>query len=363
MAFSDSVENTIKMCRYCYMCRHACPTFLATKLDSHTPRGYAISLSLINEGLMGWDGDGIERLFHCSQCGLCKELCEFKWPEDRMILEGRQEMVNKGMEPDKVKRAVEKLETTGVLFNGLIDTSKYDKHGADVLLIAGSALYNKHDRTIRDASEILDNLNIDWTMMREEDISGSVLHELGYKDKAEIWAKDIVNKIKELSPKRVVTICPHTYLMLEGILKENNYSIVHMVELLADMNEQNKLDIRADKEVERVMYHDPCNLGRKKGIYTAPRALLNSLGYKVDEFFHCNNEAECCGAGASVYITYPGISGMVAQKRIEQALSKDVKKVVTACPNCKKSFDDVCQQKGYSLEVVDIVSIVRSHIK
>ena len=32
----DHVREVIKNCRFCFMCRHACPTFLATKLDSHT---------------------------------------------------------------------------------------------------------------------------------------------------------------------------------------------------------------------------------------------------------------------------------------------------------------------------------------
>ena len=36
------------------MCRHACPTFLATKLDSHTPRGYALLLAEIEAGKIGW---------------------------------------------------------------------------------------------------------------------------------------------------------------------------------------------------------------------------------------------------------------------------------------------------------------------
>jgi Fe-S oxidoreductase len=83
-------KETIRACQFCFMCRYACPTFLATKLESVTPRGYALMLATIDRGQQAWSEDMVNRFYQCTLCGLCRAECEYNWPEDDPAMRQRK---------------------------------------------------------------------------------------------------------------------------------------------------------------------------------------------------------------------------------------------------------------------------------
>src|SRR4030042_6103500 len=119
MAFDEKTKEILKMCRFCFMCRHACPVFLATKIDANTPRGHALLISKIDENMMDWSEDIIDKVYECSQCSLCKELCEFHWEEDTLIQKARETIVAIGRAPDYVKKVASLLISQGTAFGEL----------------------------------------------------------------------------------------------------------------------------------------------------------------------------------------------------------------------------------------------------
>ena len=363
MVFNEKITETIKMCRCCFMCRHACPTFLSTKLDSHTPRGYAINLSRINEGMTDWDEEGFERLFHCSQCGLCKELCEFSWPEDEMVMEGRREMIKAGKAPAEVSALEAQLFKSKGITNDLLDSRIFDQKDSDVLYIAGSALTNNQTKTIQNTAKLFEKAGLKYTAMKQEDTSAVVLDELGYAEQAGIKGGELCEAIKALNPKSVVTGCAHTYRYLKknGDKLQKETAVIHITEYIASLLSDGKISLKAGGV--QVMYHDPCQIGRDNGVYDAPRTIIEACaGQAPVEFFHNKAEAECCGAGASVYLTYPKIANGVAKKRLEQAADKKVGTVVTACPNCQYVFDTAVTAFEDGPEIIDILDFVMKHM-
>ena len=360
MLFNEKTTETIKMCRCCFMCRHACPTFLATKLDSHTPRGYAINLSRINEGHTDWDEKGFERLFHCSQCGLCTELCEFSWPEDEMVLEGRREMIKAGKEPEEVKKVRQDVVNSSDIENNLFDGAFYDKKGCDILYIAGSALTNGQECIIKNTCAIIQKTGLSYTMQKKEDISGIVLGELGYQDRMDEWVQEFVKRINKLEAGTVVVSCAHTYDFIKksGLIFKNDAKVLHTVEFIRQMMADGRLTPKKTAG-RKIMYHDPCRIGRGQGLYEAPREIIKANAEnELTEFMHSKSEAECCGAGASVHLTYPGVASKVAGKRMEQAAEAEADVVITACPNCKKVFEQSQSAGGKKIEIMDISEYV-----
>lgn len=351
MLFDEKTSEIIKMCRCCFMCRHACPVFLATKLDSHTPRGYAINLSRINEGLADWGEDGLERLYHCSQCGLCRELCAFHWQEDEMVLTGRRAMVRAKREPERVKQTAK--EITQKSPNNLFDAARYDNVGADVLYIAGSALKNGQENIIKSTAKLMSEIGVNWTMLKSENTSGPALYELGYENEYGAWIKSLVHRIEALQPGKIMTSCAHTL----SLLKKAGIDAVHLSEFLQPYIMDGTLKLK--QKAQRVMYHDPCHLGREFGVYDAPReAIRQCCGGDAVEFHHSRGEAECCGAGAAVDEVYPETAILVAQKRMEQAEENQVDVVVTACPNCVKLLGRT--DKG--VKVLDLAEYIAQHM-
>lgn len=347
MIFDKKTSEIIKMCRCCFMCRHACPVFLATKLDSHTPRGYAINLSRINEGLADWDEGGLERLFHCSQCGLCKELCAFHWAEDEMVLAGRREMVRAQREPERVKLTVSEMARN--MENNLFDACRYDRKNCDVIYIAGSALRNGQRSIIKSAAKLLDAVGVEWTMLRSEDTSGPVLYELGYEKEYDIWLEAIKSRIAELNPNMVITSCAHTL----SLFRKADIETLHVAEYIQPLISDGKLKLRMEQQ--RVMYHDPCHLGREFGVYDAPREIIRQCsGADTIEFYHSRGEAECCGAGAAVDEVYSEITLRVAENRMKQVVEEGADIVVTACPNCKR----LLERLNGGVQVLDLIEYV-----
>lgn len=351
MLFDEKTREIIKMCRCCFMCRHACPVFLATKLDSHTPRGYAINLSRIDEGIAGWDESGLERLYHCTQCGLCKKLCAFHWSEDEMVLAGRRAMVSAQRESDRVKQATKQMPRVDK--NDLFETARYDKIGSNVLYIAGSALKNGQENILKSAAKLFSKVGEDWTMLRAEDTGGPALYELGYEQEYGAWEKTVIQQIQSLKPGKVVTSCAHTL----SLLRKAGVQAVHMTEYISSLIQQGKLALKAD--AQRVMYHDPCHLGREFGVFDAPRTIIrHCCGADAVEFHHSRDEAECCGAGAAVDDIYPEIALRVAQKRMEQAEQNSADVVVTACPNCARLLG----RASNGVPVLDLSEYIAKHI-
>ena len=333
-------------------------------MDSHTPRGYAINLSRVNEGQTDWDEEGFERLFHCSQCGLCSELCEFSWPEDEMVLDGRREMIKAGKEPEKVKKVKQDAAKNSDMKNSLFGDDFYDRKGCDILYIAGSALLNGQEGIIKNTCAIIEKAGLSCTMQKTEDISGIVLSELGYQDHMDEWSQKFVKAINELEAGTVVVSCAHTYdyIKKSGFNPKNGAKVMHVVEFIQQMMSEGRLTPKSAAG-KKIMYHDPCRIGRGQGLYDAPRKTIKANAKnELAEFMHSGSEAECCGAGASVHLTYPGIASKVAGKRMEQAADGDVDIVITACPNCKKVFEQSQNTDGGNIEIMDISEYVFKYL-
>jgi Fe-S oxidoreductase len=144
---------------------------------------------------------------------------------------------------------------------------------------------------------------------------------------------------------------------------------------------KNKIDLK-------VVYHDPCHLGRlgepyihwkgkqipghiilfdppkefrrgSYGVYEAPREVLRSIpGIKLAEMARIKEYAWCCGAGGGVMENNPEFARWTANERIREAESTGAKAIVTACPGCEKNFSEVIKERGGGLKVYDVVELI-----
>ena len=107
-------------------------------------------------------------------------------------------------------------------------------------------------------------------------------------------------------------------------------------------------------------YHDPCMLGRKMGVYDAPRALIQAAtGSGPQELFHNRALAECCGAGAATFLAEPEAALKVAGVRLERARETGAATLVTACQNCKTLFQEAVAGE---MQVLDLVELAARHL-
>ncbi len=362
------IQETIQSCKHCFMCRHACPTFLATKLDSHTPRGYALLLAEIEEGKAAWSESIVDRFYQCSQCGLCREDCAYHWPEDELVRAAREEIVAAGHAPARVRAVREKFVAQGCFERGEmpegIDPGVIGKKNHRILYYSGWSARAYQPGIIAATARIMRRAGADWGMLADEIDTGMTLFELGYSAEARDQATRLRAEIERIGPREVVTGCAHAYRAFTeqwerlGVALPSGTTVLHVSQFLARLIEDGPVAPAQTLKGRTVGYHDPCHLGRNSGVYDEPRKVIARLtGKEPVELFHSREGAECCGAGSAMFLTDGGIAEQVARERLAGAREQGVEVLVTACPNCKTGFERAAKRYGIGIEILDIAEL------
>jgi len=141
--------------------------------------------------------------------------------------------------------------------------------------------------------------------------------------------KDKTSDIVSLSPH-----CYHTMKNDQPYLSAN-LNVQHYTQTLFNAIEKGTLIL--PKRVERkVVFHDPCYLGRYNGIYDEPRKILESIeGLKLMEFYRNRRMSHCCGGGSGRVLTEePPYAERPAIGRVKEAMEIGADTIATACPLC-----------------------------
>jgi heterodisulfide reductase subunit D len=109
-----------------------------------------------------------------------------------------------------------------------------------------------------------------------------------------------------------------------------------------------------------VTYNDPCDLGRKGGVYESPRRLLAALSPEVTlvEMKDHHEHSLCCGGGGNVQSSHPELTEAVCWRRVEQAAETGAEILATACPQCERVLRQATRKRGIALRVADVVELV-----
>jgi Fe-S oxidoreductase len=360
------VKEMIRACRYCFMCRYSCPTFMATKRESVTPRGYALLMMASEDQKQDWTDDILSAFYQCTLCGLGRERCEFNWAEDDMVRNARAEIVSTNHAPQVVKSTADKfLLNPKTRTNN--DSLPMDKQGAQVLYLAGCQTHEHTPEIISATARVFKAADIDWTMLEEESCCGGGLYDLGYFPEARQKASELAGKITALNPAKIVTGCAHCFRTLKEFFPawETNLpagiQVLHMTEFLNQMIIDGKIKMNGSPKEGKLGYHDPCMLGRKMGVYDAPRNVIQAVsGSTPIELFHNRELAECCGAGSVTHSIESDVARKVAGIRLERATEAGTNVLVTACQNCKMILQKTSEDK--KVEILDIVELVARNL-
>jgi len=366
----QEIRQTTESCKHCFMCRHACPTFLATKLDSHTPRGYALLLSEIDHGYQSWTPAIIDRFYQCSRCGLCREDCAYHWAEDEVVRNAREEIVAGALAPGRVKSIADSITSHHHPYGEAPDSwtpppGVPGRKKAEILYFAGCATRQSHPEIARAVEKIMSVLGADWTTMPKEGCCGMPLFDLGYTDEARAESRRLIDRLKELKARFLITGCAHCYRAFTelypawGTPLPEGLQVMHISQYLLRQFQQGGLKVARPAALAGVSYHDPCQLGRNAGEYDAPRNLITlALGVPPRELFHSKEKAECCGAGSSMFLTDPDIARKVALMRIRAVHDAGSAAVITACQNCKHALVDAQRGEASGVQVFDLAELV-----
>jgi len=147
------------------------------------------------------------------------------------------------------------------------------------------------------------------------------------------------------------------------VSKMPDINILHGTQLLADLVRAGAF--RFNETNCTVSYHDPCDLGRKSGIFDEPREVLKAIpGVKLAEMKFNREKSFCCGGGGNLEMNDQSLSVKVARQRVEQALDPGVKAdiIVTSCQQCKRTLSGGARQMRARIKIMDLSEFVLNSV-
>jgi Fe-S oxidoreductase len=113
--------------------------------------------------------------------------------------------------------------------------------------------------------------------------------------------------------------------------------IEHHSELLS--RHRHRLPVLADEHREKVVYHDPCYLGRYRGVYDEPRDVLARSVDLLEAPRH-REKSFCCGAGGGQMFLGEEKGKRINIARAQELVATGAETVAAGCPFCASMFRD-----------------------
>jgi Fe-S oxidoreductase len=330
--FAKKYKDQLLRCSSCGTCRAVCPVFGITKRPAYNARGKMLILKEVMEGTLELNDDLIETLFQCTTCANCAANCPSGVNPPEIIKQARKDMVSIGSCHPAFKGMHNVLQTNTNIYaeDEAEDFGREKKATAEYVYFVGCVGLYREDEATEAALELLERLDIDYTLIEEVCCSG-VLEDVGYALNDSLVATN-VERILATGARTVITGCPYCARTFNNKdqyskLGEHGVKIIHISQLLKDFD----LGITTDKIVT---YHDPCDLGRHCNIYEEPRETIRKIAPNFKEMQHHNANALCCGAGGGVRGAFAKNSITMARKRLEEVEDIGADVVLTECNSC-----------------------------
>jgi len=228
--------------------------------------------------------------------------------------------------------------------------------------------YDPDVRTVaRSTATIFNKLGIDFGLIgTEAKCCGESVRKAGNEDTFQSLAQNNINLFVNSGVRTVVVSSPHCYHTFKNEYPElgGEFEVIHITQYLASLLEQGKLKL--SKEInKKVIYADPCYLGRHNDVYDEPRKVLQSIpGLELIEFPDAREDGLCCGGGGGrIWMDTPK-GERFSDIRVEQAMAKGADAIALACPYCFLNYRDsvLSMGKAEAVQVKDIAELVAEAI-
>ena len=410
-------DQTIAMCNRCGFCQVACPTFRATGQEAGVARGRVALLRALNEGRLEWSPDLEEPLFACLLCGACTTNCFPAVPTADLIVDAREEYLEKvGRKrihkllfehllpyPERLRRvarAVALGKNSGLSSVaralGLLRIFGRDFPKSEKIIgrMPGYALREKFPPGVLEGRgkelrigyfvgcgmEIMNPVAAEASidLLREAALEVHVLENTccglpagsyGDRKAARRLAAKNLEVVTAQPLDLIVTDCSSCASFLKqypGLFDEGDplhEKSKEVASRVRDMVEQAlafpppKLE---ETEPIIVTYHDPCHASRGQNLVEQPRQILESLpGVEYREM----PEADwCCGGAGSYALSHFETAMKVLDRKIDNVEKTGANVLATSCPACIIQLAYGVRRRNLPVRVCHLSELIRERL-
>ncbi|MBO3803525.1 MAG: (Fe-S)-binding protein [Candidatus Brockarchaeota archaeon] len=231
----------------------------------------------------------------------------------------------------------------------------------------GCTIDSKFPR-IRDAlRKVLDASGVDFEEFSGDLCCGLPLVLAGDPAEASRCAVRLVRELEGAGT--VLTPCAGCYATFskrygKAYGSELPFEALHSTQLIDRLIASGRLKLEGKGETS-VVFHDPCELGRKCGVYEEPRRVLRSIpNVRLVEAEFAKERSNCCGGGGLLPSSLPELAIEMASTRISKDfLPSKPDALVTSCPSCYLNFSRAIERYAYGIRLLDVAEIVAEHAR
>ncbi len=371
--FKDAIDAIIAAggeafayCYQCGLCDTVCPW---NQIRRFSIRGIVRQATF---GLPEIEGDDIWR---CTTCGKCPSSCPRGVDQIEIGTSIRRIAAEYGVVPDSIHTVAASIGAEG---NPLGESRSKRagwaeglgvrpfEEGMEILYFPGC--YPSYDprlqKVAKATAKILNSADVNFGILGiRENCCGESIRKAGEQELFKRVAKENIKTFVDAGVKKILVSSPHCYHTFKNEYSQFrvNFEVVHIAEYLADLIDKGRLKLSAGS-AKKIVYHDPCYLGRHNGIYAQPRQVLRRvLGHDAMEFVDCRESSLCCGGGGSGIWMDRKKGDRLSEPRLLQALDTGAEVLATACPYCILNFEDsrLGLQDPDAIQIRDITEIVQ----
>jgi len=331
-------------CVECGRCTDVCP---ANRGGGILDPKYHFILDLKQHMLESGDANVVDKInveagWECTTCQACTEVCPVGNHVEKADEIRSFQVLAEGDVPQEYQKLLRNLQETGNTEGASSSEllKQLPAYTSDKELVLWLGCFAKHAMdpnfigSVKNFTKILDSAGVTYGVLSNEQCSGDPANKLGDKLTYQLLMDQNVEELNKV--KNVTTMCPHCVVNLQkeySKYHEIKYEVKHHTQVISELLEQGKIDINPGS-LEKVTYHDPCNLSRTLDEVSAPRNAIKAAAPEFFELEESGKETLCCGAGGALWWKKDSGEGRTHLLRAEQVIESKTDTVVTGCNFC-----------------------------
>lgn len=362
--------DVYRLCFQCGLCDVVCPWSRVTEFSM---RG------LLRMAAFGLTEIESEDVWRCTTCGMCQQECPRGVRQIDFSVALRRIATQFSIFPPSVSSLRAVRSSISAEGNPLNEPrsrrTEWSKNlqiptfNTETELLYFTCCYLCYDSRLRKVAvataSVLSDAGLNFGVLGDaENCCGESVRKAGFDDLFRELACENIKTFIENGVRRILVSSPHCYHAFKNDYKEFmvSFEVLHTTELFYELIQEGRLKFSKRFE-RRVVWHDPCYLGRHNGLYEEPRRVLKAIpGIQLLEFEEAKEFGLCCGGGGGrIWVETPK-GQRFSDIRIQQALNIGADLLVTACPYCIANFEDSRLTLGVEekISVMEISEVVQA---
>jgi len=328
-----------------------------------------------------------DMIWLCTMCGRCTVYCPVGINMGDLVRAVRTQLANEGRVPPNLHKVVDLAISSGnnmgISQEDYLDTLDWmqeelqgefggdakipvDKKGARVLYVINPREAKFFPLTILAAAKVFHVAGESWTLgSRYWDATNYALFS-GDDKAGAILVQRLADEMERLGCEELVmTECGHAFRAIrwgpeEWLGHKLPFSVRSIVQLMDEYLTEGRIRLDPSRNSEPVTYHDPCNLGRKEGIFEEPRRVLQAAATDFRELEPNRKNNYCCGGGGGMLSLseFGQIRLAKGKVKIEQISRTGARIIATPCHNCIDQLNDLCRFYHLDAKAKNLVELV-----